>query len=48
MHVESNIIILCYGLHRYPAYVARIQLAAIDYEKHKDRPYKRDAAGEMM
>ena len=34
--------------HSYPVYVARTQLAAIDYQKHKDRPYLLNAAGEMM
>ncbi|KAK2186891.1 hypothetical protein NP493_185g04021 [Ridgeia piscesae] len=32
----------------YPVYVARTQLAAIDFQKHKDRPYHLNAAGEMM
>ena len=31
--------------HSYPAYVARCQLAAIDYMKHKDRGKKKDKAG---
>ena len=44
----SNILITFSVSHRYPTYVARIQLAAIDYQKHKDRSYKRDAAGEIM
>ena len=44
----SNILITFSVSHRYPTYVARIQLAAIDYQKHKDGSYKRDAAGEIM
>ncbi|KAK2190778.1 hypothetical protein NP493_69g05018 [Ridgeia piscesae] len=31
----------------YPVNVAWTQLAAVDYQKHKDRPYLLNAAGEM-
>ncbi|KAK2193197.1 hypothetical protein NP493_14g07104 [Ridgeia piscesae] len=37
-----------YVKFRYPVYVARAQLVAIDYQKHKDRPYLLIAAGEMV
>ena len=38
----------CYVFRSYPVYIARIQLASIDYQKHKDRPYKRNAAGAIV
>ena len=31
-----------------PMYAAPIQIAVVDYEMPKDRPFKCDAAGEIM
>ena len=48
MSCTNNIFITCSRLHSYPVYAAQIQIAAVDYEMHKDRQFTCDAAGEIM
>ena len=48
MSCTNYIIITCSRLHRNPVYAAQIQIAAVDYEMQKDRPFKCDTAGEML